>query len=75
MVADIINSKKLNPVVTELFITDRKLNISLAFITQSCFKMPHKIRLNSTNFFIMKIPNQAVLQQMAVNHFLTLKIL
>ena len=29
IIADLINNKKLNPVVTELFITGRKLNISL----------------------------------------------
>ena len=40
MIADMINSKKLNSVVTELFIRGRKLNISLAFITQSYFKVP-----------------------------------
>ena len=35
MIADMINNKKLNPVVTELFIRDRKLNISIVFIAQS----------------------------------------
>ena len=34
-IADMINNKKLNQVVTELFIRGRKLNISIAFITQS----------------------------------------
>ena len=34
MIADVIHNKKLNSVVTELFIRDRKLNISLVFITQ-----------------------------------------
>ena len=38
MIADMINNKKLNPIVTELFIRGRKLNISIAFITQSYFK-------------------------------------
>ena len=33
MIADMINSKKLNPIVTELFIRGRKLNISIVFIT------------------------------------------
>ena len=33
MIADIINSKILNPVVTELFIRGRKIGISIAFIT------------------------------------------
>ena len=35
MIADILSNKKSNPIVTELFIRGRKLNISLAFITQS----------------------------------------
>ena len=53
MIADMINNNKLNPIVTELFIRDRKLNISIVFITQSYFKVPKDVRLNSTNFFIM----------------------
>ena len=53
-----INNKTLNPVVTELFIRGRKLNTSIAFITQSYFKVPKDVRLNSTHFFIMKIPNE-----------------
>ena len=56
MIADMINNKKLNSVVTELFIRGRKLNISLVFITQSCLKVPKDVRLNSTHFFIMEIP-------------------
>ena len=58
IIADIINNKKLNPVVTELFIRGRKLNISIVFITQSYFKVPKDVRLNSTHFFIMKIPKK-----------------
>ena len=54
MISDIINNKKLNSVGTELFIRGRKLNISLVFITQSYFKVPKNVRLNSTHFFIMK---------------------
>ena len=68
MIADIINNKKLNSIVTELFIRGRKLNISLVFITQSYFKVPKDVRLNSTHFFIMKIPNKRELQQIALNH-------
>ena len=52
MIADMINNKKLNPIVTELFIRGRKLNISIVFITQSYFKVPKDVRLNSTHFFI-----------------------
>ena len=50
MIADMINNKKLNPVVTELFIRGRKLNISIVFITQSYFKVSKEIRLNATHF-------------------------
>ena len=63
-----INNKKLNPVVTELFIIARKLNISIVFITQSCFKVPKDVRLNSAHFFTTKIPNKRELQQIALNH-------
>ena len=68
MTADMINNKKLNPVVIELFIRGRKLNISILFITQSYFKVPKDVRLNSIHFFIMKIPNKRDLQQIALNH-------
>ena len=68
MIADMINNKKLNLVVTELFIRGRKLNISIVFITQSYFKVPKDVRLNSTHFFIMRIPNKRELQQIALNH-------
>ena len=58
VIADMINNKKLNSIVTDLFIRGRKLNISLVFIKQSYFKAPKDVRLNSTHFFIMKIPNR-----------------
>ena len=60
--------KKLNPIVIELFTRGRKLNISIVFITQSYFKVPKDVRLNSAHFFIMKIPNKRQLQQIAINH-------
>ena len=68
MIADMINNNKLNPIVTELFIRGKKLNISIVFIMQSYFKVPKNVRLNSTHFFIMKIPNKRELQQIALNH-------
>ena len=68
IIADMIHNKKLNSKVTELFIRGRKLNISLVFITQSYFKVPKNVRLNTTHFFIMKIPNKRELQQIAINH-------
>ena len=68
MIADVINNKKLNSIVTEIFIRGRKLNISPVFITQSYFKVPKDVTLNTTHFFIMKIPNKRELQQIAINH-------
>ena len=63
-----INNKRLNPIVGELFIRGNKLNISIVFITQLYFKVPKDVRLNSTHFFIMRIPNKRELQQIALNH-------
>ena len=68
MIADMIQNKKLNSIVTELFIRGRKLNISLVFITQSSFKVPKDVRLNTTDFFVSKIPNRRELQHIAINH-------
>ena len=68
MIADMINNKKLYSIVTELFIRGRKLNISVVFITQSYFKVPKDIRLNTTHLFMTKIPNKRELQQIALNH-------
>ena len=68
MIADMLSNKKLNPVVTELFIRGRKLNIYPVFITQSYSAVPKNIRLNSTHYFIMKFPNNGVLEQIAFNN-------
>ena len=68
MIADMLNNKKFNPIVIELFIKGRKLNISLIFITQSYFAVPKTIKLNSTHYFVIKIPSKRELQQTAFNH-------
>ena len=52
IIADMLNNKNLNPIVTESFIRIRKLNIYLAFITQNCFAVPKNIRLNSTTILL-----------------------
>ena len=62
MIADMIQNKKLNSIVTELFISGRKLNISVVSIIQSYSKVPKDVRLNTTHFFISKIPNKRELQ-------------
>ena len=68
LIADMFRNEKLNPIVTELFIRGRKLNISLAFISQSYFAVSKNIRLDSMHYFFMKIPNKQELQQTAFNH-------
>ena len=68
MITDIIHNEKFNSIVTELFIRGRKLNISYVFITQSYFKVPKDVRLNTNHFFIAKTPNKRELQQVAINH-------
>ena len=77
MIADKIQNKKLNSMLTGLFIRGRTLNISLVFITQSYFKVPKDARLNTTHFFIRKTLTKRELQQIAIiiHHILVLKIL
>ena len=58
IIAYMFSNKKLNPIVNKLFIRGRKLNISFVFITQSYFTVSKNIRLNSTHYFIIKIPNK-----------------
>ena len=75
MIADIMTNKKFQAIVKELFIRCRKLNISLVFITQSCFSVPKDVRLNSTHYLIMKINNKRELQnQLIILQILIIKI-
>ena len=62
------SNKKLSAAVIGLFLSGRKLIISLAFILQSFFKVPKSIRLNATHYFIIKIHNKRELPQVASNH-------
>ena len=68
MTADMIRNKNLDSIVIELFIRGRKLNISIVFITQSYFKFPKDVRLNTTHFSIAKISNKRELRDIAINH-------
>ena len=63
MIADMLSNKELNPIITKLFIRSRKLNIYLLFIKKLYFAAPKDIRLTSTHYFYMKIPNKAEFQQ------------
>ena len=62
MIANVEGNKKLSAIVTKLVLQGRKLNISLVFISQSCFKLPKTIRLIATHYFINKITNKRELK-------------
>ena len=64
-----MSSKKFQAIIKDLFSRCRKLNISLAFITQSYFSVPKDVRLNSTHYLIMKINSKRELQNIATDHF------
>ena len=74
MIADMIHDKNLNPVVTVLFIRGRKLNISSVFTMQSYFIVPKNVRINSTDYFIMKMSSKRELQQIGSNLLLDIDI-
>ena len=68
MIANMINNKKLNSIVAELFVKGSKLSICFVLIMQSNFKVPKYVRLNTTYFFIAKIQIRRELQQIGMNH-------
>ena len=68
MIADIMTNRKLQAIIKELFIRCRKVNISLVFITQSCFSVPKDVRLNSTHYLVRKINSRKELLNIAINH-------
>ena len=77
MITDVLSIKNLSPIVSELFMRGRKLNISLVFITQSFFAVPKSIRLNSTYCFIMNIPENENFSKLhlMIHQILTFKTL
>ena len=54
IVVGLISNKKLEPIITELFICGRNLKSSLVFIRQSSSTVSKNIRLNSRHYFIIK---------------------
>ena len=68
MIADIMTNKRFRAIIKELFIRCRKLNNSLVFITQSYFSVLKNVRLNSTNYLIMKVNSKRESQNIAINH-------
>ena len=74
MIANMINNKKLNSIVAELFVKGSKLSICFVLIMQSYFKVPKYVRLNTTYFFIAKIQIRRELQQTGMNHSVDVSI-
>ena len=68
MIAGIMSNKKFQAIIKEMFIRWRKVNISLVFITQSYFSLRKGVRLNTTNYLIMKINNRKEFLNIAINH-------
>ena len=68
MTTDIMTNKKFQAIIKELLIGCRKLNISLVFITQSCFSVPKEVRLSYTHYLIMKIHNKREPENIAIYH-------
>ena len=69
-----IINKKLNQVVTELFIRSRK--ISIVFITPSHFKLPKEVKINTTYFFMkFQIKENFNKLHITIHQISTLKIL
>ena len=65
MIADIEHNKNFKKTIKELFYRARKLNVSIAFITQSYFRALKDVRLNSTHYILMKIGNKKELKSIA----------
>ena len=65
MIADIEHNKNFKKRIKELFYRARKLNVSIAFITQSYFRALKNARLNSTYYILMKIGNKKGLKSIA----------
>ena len=68
MIADVKDNKKLQAIIEELFIRYSKLNISLAFITQSYFSVAKDVRLNLKHYLVMKRNNKIELENIATDH-------
>ena len=63
-----MGNKKLNQIVSELFIRGIKRNIFTVLITQSYFAVPKDIRLNSTHFLLSNFQtNQSFNESQLIN--------
>ena len=77
MTAVMLSNKKFNPIVTELFIRGKKVNIFLVFITQYYFALPKNIKLNSTRISLKKFQTKESFNKshLIIHQILTFKTL
>ena len=68
MIANMLSNKKLIPIMTEWFIREKKLDISVVFIAESYFPVLKNIRLKSAHHFVMKTPIKRELQEIAFTY-------
>ena len=68
MISHVMSNKKSQPVLRELFIRCKKLNINRCFLTQSYFSVPKDVKLNCTHYIIFELNNKRELQNIAINH-------
>ena len=68
MISHVMSDKKAQQTLKDLFIRCRKLNISLCFLTQSCFSVPKDVRLNCTHYILFKLNNRRELKNIAISH-------
>ena len=68
MISHVMSDKKAHQILKHLFISCRKLNISLCFLTQSYFSVPKGVRLNCTHYIIFKLNKKRELQNIVINH-------
>ena len=70
MITDMEVNKKLSPLLIELFLRGRVLNISLVFVSQACVTVPEAIRLNAAHFFYHENTQQEGTSTNSIKSFL-----
>ena len=67
MIADMLSNKNPNPIVTELLIRGRNLNIFL-FLLHNLISLFQEILDYIQHYFVIKIPNKRKLKKIVFNH-------
>ena len=68
MIADMLSNKKIDQIISELFIRGRKVNICLVLIMEPYFPVSKNIWQVSLRSFNIKFPSKQDIQQILFNH-------